>query len=193
MINIVNEAINKKLDSISFTTVITGIVESLEPLKIKLNDRITIGLDFIEPKSLGINDNSPNPALPFIIGDKINMIRYNNGQRFYVLGASMAPIEPEDPIYLNTNNSDSLSVNDSEEIIGTIKLHKVSKTGNYNDLKNLPSFSNYVTLNGAQTITAKKTFNTLPESSVAPLSDNQFTNKKYVDDNLLYYDVLETF
>lgn len=35
--------------------------------------------------------------------------------------------------------------------------------------------------NAAQTITAKKTFNILPESSVAPTSNNQLTNKAYVD------------
>lgn len=48
------------------------------------------------------------------------------------------------------------------------------------------SGSNYtlkvVTTNDAQTITAKKTFNTLPESSVVPTTDNQLVNKKYVDD-----------
>lgn len=36
--------------------------------------------------------------------------------------------------------------------------------------------------NNAETITGKKTFTTLPESNVVPANDNQFTNKKYVDD-----------
>ena len=40
---------------------------------------------------------------------------------------------------LNTNNSSALSVNGSESINGTISLHKVSKTGNYNDLLNRPT------------------------------------------------------
>ena len=48
------------------------------------------------------------------------------------------------------------------------------------------SGSNYtlkvLTTNNAQTITAKKTFDTLPESSVVPTTDNQLVNKKYVDD-----------
>ena len=35
----------------------------------------------------------------------------------------------------------------------------------------------------ASTISAKKTFNVLPESSVMPTTDNQLVNKKYVDDN----------
>ncbi len=33
-----------------------------------------------------------------------------------------------------------------------------------------------------QTISGKKTFTTLPESSVVPTSDTQLVNKKYVDD-----------
>ena len=89
MISIINEAINRKLASTSFTTIIKGVVIDLNPLKIKINDRITIGLDFIEPKSLGINDDSPSPALPLIVGESVDMIRYNNGQRFYVLGKSV--------------------------------------------------------------------------------------------------------
>lgn len=41
--------------------------------------------------------------------------------------------------------------------------------------------SNYVNTNGVQTITAKKTFSVLPESSVTPTTDNQLVNKAYVD------------
>ena len=40
-----------------------------------------------------------------------------------------------------------------------------------------------VTSDTSQSITAKKTFTVLPESSVVPTTDNQLTNKKYVDDN----------
>lgn len=38
-------------------------------------------------------------------------------------------------------------------------------------------------INAAQTITAKKTFTVLPESSVVPTTDDQLVNKKYVDDH----------
>ena len=41
-----------------------------------------------------------------------------------------------------------------------------------------------VTQNTSQTISANKTFTVLPESSVVPTTDNQFTNKKYVDDTV---------
>lgn len=38
-------------------------------------------------------------------------------------------------------------------------------------------------INLAETISAKKTFSVLPESSVVPTTDDQLVNKKYVDDN----------
>ena len=43
MIGIVNEAINRKLNSISFTNIIVGTVESVKPLQIRINSRILIG------------------------------------------------------------------------------------------------------------------------------------------------------
>ena len=85
MIKYINEAINRKLNSISFTEIVRGTVESVKPLQIRLNDRIVIGQSFIEPMSLGIDGNSPDSALPLIVGEVIDMIRYNKGQRFYIL------------------------------------------------------------------------------------------------------------
>lgn len=144
MINTINEAINRKLNSISFTTIIKGTVESLEPLKVRISNKISIGLSFIEPRSLGIDDSSPSSALPLVVGEEIEMVRYNNGQRFYVLGkaASGGTIDYNDlqnkPI-LNTNNTASQSASSNEVIGGTIKLHKISKTGSYNDLRDKPT------------------------------------------------------
>lgn len=48
---------------------------------------------------------------------------------------------------LNTNNTTPQTVNASESIsgLGTINLHKVAKTGNYNDLSNTPSIPAAVT------------------------------------------------
>lgn len=201
MISTVNEAINRKLASVSFTDIIIGTVISLEPLQIRINNRIVIGLSFIEPMSLGIDDNSPSSALPLTVGEKIQMIRYSNGQRFYILGKSTNAStinynELQNKPKLNTANSTSLAVNESEELKGIISLHKVAKTGNFNDLLNKPApvdLSNYVTLNGAQTISGKKTFSTLPESSVTPTTANQLINKNYVDTNFLQFEVIEEF
>lgn len=201
MINTVNEAINRKLASVSFTDIIIGTVISLEPLQIRINNRIVIGLSFIEPMSLGIDDNSPSSALPLTVGEKVQMIRYSNGQRFYILGKSTNAStinynELQNKPKLNTANSTSLAVNESEELKGIISLHKVAKTGSYNDLIDKPvpvDLSNYVTLNGTQTITGKKTFSTLPESSVTPTTANQLINKNYVDTNFLQFEVIEEF
>lgn len=201
MISTVNEAINRKLASISFTDIIIGTVQSLEPLQIRINNRIVIGLGFIEPMSLGLDDNSPSSALPLTVGEKVQMIRYSNGQRFYILGKSTNAStinynELQNKPKLNTANSKSLAVNESEELKGIISLHKVAKTGNFNDLLNKPvpvDLSNYVTKNTAQTISGKKTFSTLPESSVTPTTANQLINKNYVDTNFLQYEVIEEF
>lgn len=48
---------------------------------------------------------------------------------------------PDYPVVgkLNTNNSTAQAVNSSESFSGTVKLHKISKTGSYNDLLNLPT------------------------------------------------------
>ena len=201
MIKYVNEAINRKLNSISFTDIIVGTVQSLDPLQIRINSKIVIGQSFIEPMSLGIDDNSPSSALPLTVGEKIQMIRYSNGQRFYILGKSTNAStinynELQNKPKLNTANSTSLAVNESEELKGIISLHKVAKTGSYNDLTNKPApvdLSNYVTLDGKQTITGKKTFSTLPESSVTPTTANQLINKDYVDTNFLQFEVIEEF
>lgn len=59
---------------------------------------------------------------------------------------------------LNTNNTTAQDANASEAIAGsgTINLHKVAKTGSYNDLSNKPT--NYVTTDTAQDITGIKSF-----------------------------------
>lgn len=68
-------------------------------------------------------------------------------------------------------------------------------TTNYNQLTNKPSINNIaltgnktsadlglVSVGGVETISGLKTFTTLPESSIAPTTDNQLVNKAYVDD-----------
>ena len=59
--------------------------------------------------------------------------------------------------------------------------------GLYNTGLNITSYSarSYVSLDTAQTISSKKTFSTLPESSIVPTTNNQLVNKKYVDDSLV--------
>ena len=68
----------------------------------------------------------------------------------------------------------------------------LSMTGN-SDFATTSQLANYVDLTSAQTITTGlKTFNTLPQSAVAPVSANQFVNKNYVDSTLGSYVTLGT-
>lgn len=87
---------------------------------------------------------------------------------------------------LNTNNSTAQTVGSSEEISGTINLHKVSKTGSYSDLLNKPSLdfiptSQKGTANGVATLDNDKkvTSSELPSNLVYDSSyvhtDNNFT------------------
>ncbi|MGM9543587.1 MAG: hypothetical protein ACI3T9_01255 [Romboutsia timonensis] len=148
MIGAVNEAINRKLNSISFTNIIVGTVESLKPLQIRINSRILIGQSFIEPMSLGLNDYSPSSALPLVVGEKIQMVRYNNGQRFYILGktvsASAVVVDYEKQVenkpVLKTTAADPLEPI-VEPIEGDIVLHKVTRTGCYADICNKPKLN----------------------------------------------------
>ena len=107
MIGAINEAINRKLNSISFTEIVVGTVESIDPLKIRLSDKISIGMNFIEPMSLGIDDSSPDSSLSLIVGEKVQMIRYNNGQRFYILKNTIDydKLYPIGTVYQNSNDT----------------------------------------------------------------------------------------
>lgn len=209
MINIVNEAINRKLASLSFTNIITGKVESVNPLQIRINDKIVIGQSFIEPMSLGLNDYSPSSALPLIVGETIQLIRYNNGQRFYILGKT--GIAKADEVIVDykqqvaskpiinttaTQKLDPVEIPIEDEVV----LHKVSRTGSYLDLLDKPNLAkvatsgkyedldgipeiptNLVTTDGEQNISGKKIFESLPETNTRPTNNNQFVNKSYVD------------
>lgn len=68
---------------------------------------------------------------------------------------------PDAPGTLNTNNSTAQTVSSSESLSGTINLHKISKSGNYNDLLNKPSIpvdSDLVHTTGDEQISGNKTF-----------------------------------
>lgn len=107
---------------------------------------------------------------------------------------------------LNTNNSTTQTANASESFTGTIKLHKISKTGKYSDLigtPEIPTVNNATLtvqgtgkLGGTGTFTANSstpttieiTHNARTETSetatglIAPAT-NTFTTKEYTFDN----------
>ena len=63
-------------------------------------------MNFIEPMSLGIDDSSPDSSLSLIVGEKVQMIRYNNGQRFYILKNTIDydKLYPIGTVYQNSND-----------------------------------------------------------------------------------------
>lgn len=74
--------------------------------------------------------------------------------------------------------------------VPTIGSSDISASG-YGGLASYGSMSSVRTityLQGNQTVSGKKTFTTLPESSVVPTTDNQLVNKKYVDGRTLPYE-----
>lgn len=198
MIGIVNEAINKKLNSISFTNIIIGTVESVKPLQIRINSRILIGQSFIEPMSLGISDYSPGSALPLVVGEKIQMIRYNNGQRFYILGKSagsgVVKVDYDAQVYnkpsLDTTSNKSLNPL-KEEINGTISLHRIAKTGSYADVYNKPKLN--TNNDTTQTVGEEEINGVINLHKVAKTgSYNDLSDKPDISDNLVTTDTEQT-
>lgn len=62
------------------------------------------------------------------------------------------PTIPAAPGTLNTDNTGAQSVSSSEALSGTVKLHKISKTGSYADLNNKPTIPS-ISLNGSTNTT----------------------------------------
>nr|DAK95763.1 MAG TPA: Baseplate structural protein [Caudoviricetes sp.] len=96
MIKTINEAINRKLNSMSFTTIVNGKVTNLDPLTINIEDRLNITKQFIEPKSLGL-DKDGNGEIKLKLFEEVQLIRYNNGQRFYLLKTYIPEEKPQQP------------------------------------------------------------------------------------------------
>lgn len=78
-----------------------------------------------------LNNKPTIPAAPV----KSNWNETNSSSLAYILNK---PTIPAAPGTLNTNNTSAQSVSSSESLSGNIKLHRISKTGNYNDLTHYP-------------------------------------------------------
>lgn len=64
---------------------------------------------------------------------------------------------PSAPGTLNTNNTSAQSVNGSEALSGTVKLHKIAKTGTYNDLISKPYIENIYFVDGSSSAAGSST------------------------------------
>ena len=62
----------------------------------------------------------------------------------------------------------------------------IAQNNNYGTISsyNLSDLSSMVKTSGDQYISGKKTFNTIPITSITPTANNHITNKKYVDDTI---------
>ncbi len=139
-----------------------------------------------------ISCNSYNPII---------RLKAKNGENEFFASVSFSSItatdkSKENVIYLYVDNEITESFSEdinfgkfSYEIYSGnnnyLQFRKVNVTINTNSITTTSSYDgfNLLLTDKAQTVTGKKTFTTLPESSVVPTTDEQLVNKKYVDDN----------
>lgn len=176
MIKTINEAINRKLNSMSFTTIVNGKVTSLDPLVINIEDRLNITKQFIDSKSLGL-DKDGNGEIKLKLFEEVQLIRYNNGQRFYLLKTYVPEEKPQQPsITMNEVNKaiDSKLQPAIDELSATVALYleqnKFSKE--YDELLNRP-FNN-IDNEGARsaTVDLKDKTGSYINKSNPPIEDN---------------------
>lgn len=99
--------------------------------------------------------------------------------------------QPGDYLFWNKEDSYLITLNKTYSsaynmLCPAIGSYFVKKSGdNYQGYYRDVVINNISTIGESQTISGTKTFSTLPESSVIPTTDNQLTNKKYVDDAII--------
>lgn len=103
----------------------------------KTSDLVNDGEDGTNPYITGIPIASETVLGGIKVGD--NLTINSDGVLSAQAGGVKSYNDLTDKPALNTNISESQPVSSNETISGTISLHKISKTGNYNDLNNLPS------------------------------------------------------
>ena len=92
LIKIIRQACKEVLDSSKPTEVLYAYVSSETPLKLKIEGKYEIDSSFLElsplckEKIANINGSDVVIWDGLKINDKVSVIRYRNGQSFYVLG-----------------------------------------------------------------------------------------------------------
>ena len=103
----------------------------------KTSDLVNDGEDGTNPYITGIPIASETVLGGIKVGD--NLTINSDGVLSAQAGGVTSYNDLTDKPVLNTNISESQPVSSDETISGTISLHKISKTGDYSDLNNLPS------------------------------------------------------
>jgi len=80
-------------------------------------------------------------------------------------------------VFINAKNLETMALNVSTS-------SSSFSSGLSEQVINFEPEANYISKVDDQTLSKKLTFNTLPESNVAPTTNNQLVNKKYVDDSI---------
>ena len=87
------------------------------------------------------------------------------------------------PINATTSSVGVVQLADSAAVAAGTSGRVVDAAQLKDAIEHVTPAGNLMTTDTAQTVTAVKTFSSLPESSVVPTTDNQLVNKKYVDDH----------
>ena len=89
------------------------------------------------------------------------------------------------PINATTSSVGVVQLADSAAVAAGTSGRVVDAAQLKDAIEHVTPAGNLMTTNTAQTVSAVKTFSTLPESSVVPTSANQLVNKQYVDDHAI--------
>lgn len=90
----------------------------------------------------------------FLSKSLVRTVKVGNTSYNATTGVVSLPAYPSAPGTLDTTNTTAQTTSASEALTGTVKLHKVSKTGSYSDLLNQPNLSVYVTTTALTTTLA---------------------------------------
>ena len=83
--------------------------------------------------------NDDGDTLDVLMSTDVKQVNIGATPYTPTVGVVTLPSYPSAPGTLNTNNSTAQTASNSEALSGTIKLHKVSKTGTYSDLIGTPT------------------------------------------------------
>lgn len=151
------EALKRKVANNS--TAIGALQENTVPKTRKINNKALSSDITLGAADVGVNETT-FPGLKktgTVTGVKMNGTTKNPSSGVVDLGTVLT--EHQSIKSINTNNTAAQIANVSEAIAGsgTINLHKVSKTGNYNDLLNKLTAGSNITISEENIISAKDT------------------------------------
>lgn len=129
------------------------------------------------------SDSSPT-TIKVLYGSWSKTAFYYNGEYSYEYSGTLLNTFEPGSIEVTGNTSNTFLSLSSGSISKSANSYVLSSGSSFSGSgSNNVNLSKVDLINQPRTISAKKTFTVLPESSVVPTNDNQLVNKKYVDDN----------